>query len=122
MQYVSWKDDTTPQVIPAKKWTLLTFNKLSLITPEADGLGHFGVYLNVKDDGGSKRILVRFSRDPKGANDFTGQHAVDLTVDNIDSHTWFFKAKKSVPLGVMVYHDGPKSLTLATREFKAAIG
>jgi len=120
--YVSWKDDKTPQVIPPKKWTLLVFNKLSLITPTADGLGHFGVYLNVKDNGGSKRILVRFSRDPKKLNDFTGQHAVDLTVDNVDSHTWFFQAKKNVPLGVMVYHDGPKALTLGTREFKAAIG
>ena len=122
MQYVSWKDDTTPQVIPSKKWTLLKFNKESLIKPVADGLGHFGVYLNVKDNGGSKRILVRFSRDPLKTNDFTGQHAVDLTVDNIDSHTWFFQAKKGVALGVMVYHDGPKPLTLATREFKAAIG
>jgi hypothetical protein len=122
MQYVSWKDDKTPQVIPAKKWTLVVCNKLSLITPTADGLGHFGVYLNVKDTGGSKRILVRFSRDPKKLDDFTGQHAVDLTVDNIDSHTWFFQAKKGVPIGVMVYHDGPKPLILGTREFKAAIG
>ena len=122
MQYVSWKDDKTPQVIPPKKWVLLTFNKLSLINPVADGMGHFGVYLNVANNGGSKRIIVRFSRDPKKLNDFTGQHAVDLTVDNIDSHTWFFQAKKGTPIGVMVYHDGPKPLTLGTREFKAAIG
>lgn len=119
--YVSWKDDTTPQTIPAKKWTLLKFNGLSLINPTVSGLGQFGVYLNVKFDGGSKRILVRFSRDPLGANDFTGQHGIDLTVDNIDSHTWFFQAKKGTPVGVMVYHDGPKPLTLATREFKVSI-
>jgi hypothetical protein len=122
MQYVSWKDDTTPQVIPAKKWTLLKFNGASLINPAADGLGHFGVYLNVSNDGGSKRLLVRFSRDPLKTNDFTGQHAMDLTVDNIDSHTWFIQAKKGTAMGVMVYHDGPNNLTLGTREFKAAIG
>jgi hypothetical protein len=120
--YVSWKDDTHPQVIPAKKWTLLKFNGVALITPTADGMGHFGVYLNVANTGGSKRILARFSRDPLKLNDFTGQHALDLTLDNIDSHTWFFQAKKGTPIGVMVYHDGPKALTLGTREFKAAIG
>jgi hypothetical protein len=119
--YVSWKDDTNSQVIPAKKWTLLTFNGLSLINPVADGFGHFGVYVNVKDAGGSKRLIMRFSRDPKGINDFTGQHPMDLTVDNIDSHTWFLQAKKGTPLGVMVYHDGPKALTIGTREFKAFI-
>jgi hypothetical protein len=118
--YVAWKDDKTPQVIPAKKWTLLKFDGQSLVNPDADGLGHFGVYINVKDNGGSKRLLVRFSRNPLTLNDFTGQHAMDLTVDNIDSHTWFFQAKKGTPVGVMVYHDGSKSLTIGTREFKVS--
>jgi hypothetical protein len=119
--YVSWKDDTTAQSIPPKKWTLVKFNKLSLITPDKDGLGHWGVYLNVASDGGSKRLLVRFSRDPLKVNDFTGQHVMDLTVDNIDSHTWFFQAKKGTPVGVMVYHDGKTNLSLGTREFKLAL-
>lgn len=120
--YVSWKDDSTAQSILPKKWTLVKFNKLSLINPEKDGLGHFGVYLNVSADGGSKRIKVRFSRDPLKTNDFTGQTAFDLTVDKYYSHTWFFQAKKGTPIGVMVYHDGPSNLVLSTREFKAAIG
>lgn len=122
MQYVSWKDDKTPQVIPPKKWTLMVFNKLSVINPVANGLGHFGVYINVSNPADAKRVSVRFSRDPKGLNDFTGQHSVDLTVDNIDSHTWFFQAKKGTPIGVMVYHNGTKPITIGTREFKAAIG
>lgn len=120
--YVSWKDDKTPQTIPAKKWTLLRFNNLSLITPDANGLGNFGVYVNVKDAGNAKALMMRFSRDPNKLNDFTGQHAMDLTVDNIESHTWFFQAKKGVPIGVMVYHNGTKPLIIGTREFKASIG
>jgi hypothetical protein len=122
LMYVSWKDDKTQQAIPPKRWTLLKFNGQSLITPTIDGLGQFAVYVNVKATGGSKRLLMRFSRDPLKLDDFTGQHVMDLTVDNIESHTWFFLAKKGVPIGVMVYHDGSSALTLATREFKASIG
>jgi len=122
MQYVSWKDDKTPQSIPPKEWTLLVFNGKSLISPTASALGHFAIYVNVKDTGGSGRLKMRFSRDPLKTNDFTGQHFMDLTVDRFESHTWFFQARKGVPLGVMVYHDGPRPLILATREFKAAIG
>ena len=119
--YVSWKDDTTPQVIPVKKWTLLKFNGESLITPTLNSMGNFGTYVNVKDTGGAKRLIMRFSRDPLGINDFTGQHALDLSISTIESHTWFFMAKKGQPIGVMVYQDGTKPLTLATREFKASI-
>jgi len=126
MQYVSWKDDTTKLTIPPKKWTLMTLTidgkKQDVIKPVVDALGQFAWYINVANDGGAKALHVRFSRDPKGVNDFTGQTTMDLINSHISSHVWFIKAKPGTPIGVMVYHDGPKPLVIGTREFKAAIG
>ena len=128
MQYVSWKQGDAlvggkdPQKILAKKWTLLKFGKNILIKPTADGLGHWGTYINVEDAGNATQLSVRFIRDPKGKADFTGETFIDLTKGHKVSHTWFFLAKKGVPVGVQVSHNGTKPLVIATREFKAAIG
>lgn len=126
MQYVSWKDDTTPQVIKPKTWTLMSLTvdgkKNDVIKPTINALAQLAWYINVADKGDATKVLVRFSRDPKGANDFTGQTSIDLTTHDISSHVWFIKSKIGTPLGVMVYHNGTKPLTLGTREFKAAIG
>ncbi len=96
--------------------------KNTTISPTLNALAHLAWYVNVADLGGAKRLVIRFSRDPKGLNDFTGQRTVDLTSDNVASGTWFIKAKVGTPIGVMVYHDGTKPLVIGTREFKAAIG
>jgi hypothetical protein len=126
MQYVSWKDDQTVLTVPPKKWTLMTLTvdgkKCDVIKPAIDALAMFAWYINVDDTGGAKSLQVRFSRDPRGLNDYTGQTAMDLTTDDISSHVWFIKAKVGTPIGVMLYHEGTKPLKIGTREFKAAIG
>lgn len=126
MQYVSWKDDTTTLTVPPKKWTLMTLTvdgkKLDVIKPAVDALAQLAWYINVDDKADAKSLSVRFSRDPKGLNDFTGQTSIDLTNNDISSHVWFIKAKVGVPIGVMVYHNGTKPVKIGTREFKAAIG
>lgn len=129
MQYVSWKTGDKlvggpdPQKILAKKWTLLKFGKNgSLIKPKVDGLGHWGTYINVADPGNATVLSVRFIRDPKGKADFTGETILDLAKGHKISHTWFFLAKKGMPVAVEVSHNGTKPLVIATREFKAAIG
>jgi hypothetical protein len=127
MQYVSWKQGdpaikADPQMIKPKTWTLLKFDKNVLINPTADGLAHLGMYMNIKDFGNAKQVMVRFIRDPKGVADFTGATSWSPADGHIFSHMWMIQAKKGVPLGVEVYHDGTKAMAIATREFKAAIG
>lgn len=127
MQYVSWKEGdpaikADPQVINPKTWTLLHFGANGeLINPTVNGLAHLGTYFNVSNTGGAKTIQVRYIRDPKGAADFTGSTSFSFTAGHIFSHMWAVIAKKGTPLGVQVWHDGPKPLTISTREFKAAI-
>lgn len=127
MQYVSWKQGdpaikADPQTIKPKTWTLLEFGvNGSLITPRSNGLGHWGTYINVSNGADAKNIQVRFIRDPKGKADFTGSISFDLASGHIFSHMWMFLAKKGESVGVQVYHDGTKNLTIATREFKGAI-
>lgn len=122
IQYVSIKDDTTKQSIAPKTWTLVRFTSdrktIDVLNPVANGLAHFAWYLNVATPNGATILKARFSRDPKKLNDFTGQTFIDLECDTISSHTWFFKARKSQPVGLMVWHDGTKSLVLGTREIK----
>lgn len=127
MQYVSWKQGdpaikADPQKIKPKTWTLLTFGKNgSLIKPTADGLAHWGMYVNVSDNADAKSLMVRFTRDPKGIADFTGANSYSFAAGHIFSHMWMFLAKKGQPVGVEVYHDGTRDLVVGTREFKSAI-
>lgn len=131
MQYVAWKQGdpkikADPQTIKPKTWTALKFgDKGTTIMPKFTlftfGLGIFAWYVNVEKPADAKVVKVRFVRDPAGKHDFTGQRAFSLAVDNISSGVWFFKVAKGVPVGVEVYHDGSKSISISTREFKAAI-
>ena len=128
MQYVSWTEGdpaikVNPQSIKPKTWTSMTFGKNgSLIKPSLDGLAHLGTYLNISDTGGAKTVMIRFIRDPKGAADYTGATSWSLSDGHIFSHMWMIQAKKGTPLAVQVWHDGTKTMKIATREFKAAIG
>lgn len=121
-QYISIKDDKSRQSIPPKIWTLVHFmvdgKKVDVVRPTEEALAHFAWYLNVSAPNGATILKARFSRDPKKLNDFTGQTFFDLTKNTISSHTWFFKARPSQPVGVMVWHDGAKPLVLSTREIK----
>jgi hypothetical protein len=121
-QYISIKDDTTKQVIKPKTWTLVHFTmrgvKQDVVTPAENAVASWAWYLNVATPNGATMLKARFSRDPKKLNDFTGQTYIDLTRSTISSHTWFFKARKGQSVGVMVWHNGTKPLTLGTREIK----
>lgn len=121
-QYVSIKDDVTKQIVKGKTWTLLRFKvngkNIENVVPNQDGFAEWAWYINVDTPNGASILKARFSRDPKGANDFTGQTFFDLTKATISSHTWFFKANKGQSVGVMVWHDGTRPLTVGTREIK----
>jgi hypothetical protein len=124
VEYVSWKAGDpkikpSPQTIRPKTWTQLDFGAQDSIVPKNTGHANWAFYLNVKELGGAKNMKIRFSRDIGTANaDFTGQRMLDLELDNIHSGTWFFKAKKGQPVGLEVYHAGPKDMVIVTREFK----
>jgi hypothetical protein len=124
IEYVSWKAGDpkikpAPQVIKPKTWTQLDFGAQDSIVPKNSGIANWAFYLNVSKDGGAKHMKIRFTRDigTKDA-DFTGQRMLDLTLDNIHSGTWFFKANKGQPVGLEVYHEGTTAMTIVTRELK----
>jgi hypothetical protein len=124
IEYVSWKAGDpkikpSPQTIRPKVWTQLDFGAQDSIVPKNTGHANWAFYINIKDLGGAKDMKIRFTRDigTKDA-DFTGQRMLDLTLDNIHSGTWFFKANKGQPVGLEVYHAGPKDMVIITREFK----
>jgi hypothetical protein len=124
IEYVSWKAGDpkikpSPQTIRPKVWTQLDFGAQDSIVPKNTGHANWAFYVNVKELGGAKNMKIRFTRDIGTATaDFTGQRMLDLTLDNIHSGTWFFKAKKGQPVGLEVYHAGPKDMVIITREFK----
>jgi hypothetical protein len=124
IEYVSWKAGDpkikpSPQTIRPKVWTQLDFGAQDSIVPKNTGHANWAFYVNVKELGGAKNMKIRFTRDIGTANaDFTGQRMLDLELDNIHSGTWFFKAKKGQPVGLEVYHAGPKDMVIITREFK----
>jgi hypothetical protein len=124
VEYVSWKAGDpkikpSPQTIRPKVWTQLDFGAQDSIVPKNTGHANWAFYVNVKELGGAKNMKIRFTRDIGTANaDFTGQRMLDLELDNIHSGTWFFKAKKGQPVGLEVYHAGPKDMVIVTREFK----
>jgi hypothetical protein len=124
IEYVSWKAGDpkikpSPQTIRPKIWTQLDFGAQDSIVPKNTGHANWAFYVNVKELGGAKNMKIRFTRDiGTAAADFTGQRMLDLTLDNIHSGTWFFKAKKGQPVGLEVYHAGPKDMVIITREFK----
>ena len=126
MQYVSWKtgDPTIKlnnQKVLGNKWTTLSLGSNgSVIVPVADGISHWGTYVNVSEIKDASVLQVRFTRDPNGICDFTGETAFDLTKGHKFSHTWFFKAKKKVPVAVQVKHNG-SVIVIGTREFKVSI-
>jgi hypothetical protein len=124
-QYVSIKDDAHDFSVRPKTWTLLRFTvdgkALTTLTPTQDGVALWAWYINVDAKGGAKKLAVRFIRDPKGIADYTGEHGIDLTAHDKDSHLWMFKAKKGQPVGVQVWHDGTAPLVISTREFKLSI-
>ena len=124
VEYVSWKAGdpkikAAPQVIKPKAWTQLDFGAQDSIVPKNSGIANWAFYINVNKDGGAKHLKIRFTRDigTKEA-DFTGQRMLDLSLDNIHSGTWFFKANKGQPVGIEVYHEGTADMTITTREFK----
>lgn len=129
-EYVARKSDATSkiptQTIPPKKWTLLEVEGLTTITPT--GNSAFGaiwaVYLNVVTPslGGASKLNVRWVRDPKGAYDFTGEREVALNKGGttLYSGTWLFHARKGQPVGIEIYQNGSKPLTIKTRESKMA--
>jgi hypothetical protein len=124
VEYVSWKAGdpkikAAPQIIKPKIWTQLDFGAQDSIVPKNTGIANWAFYVNIAKDGGAKNMKIRFTRDigTKEA-DFTGQRMLDLTLDNIHSGTWFFKARKGQPVGLEVFHGGTAAMTIITRELK----
>lgn len=122
-EYVSWKTGDPaikpkPQTIQPKTWTTLSFDAGDCIVPHGNGTAHWAFYANADVTGGAKVLKARFCRDPKGIKDFTGHWSTALGVDSILCGAWFFNAKKGQPVGVQVWHDGTKPLTITTRELK----
>ena len=126
IEYVSWKVGDplikkAPQVIKPGVWTTLHFDKLDAIVPKHGGTAQWAYYLNITNSkglGSAKTVDLRFTRNPRGKADFTGQRPLNLTTGHIFSGTWFFKAKAGQPVALQVRNNGKKNIIVTTREFK----
>ena len=124
--YVSWKDDTTRQRIPAGDWTPLQTNGRTTITPTADGavvVWELSVHFECPPPGDRYRpddVLIQLCRvKPGGVLDWTGSRPVHLPrrrLTAIDTQTWYFKGQTDTPVMARILSDTPITVTMV--EFK----
>ena len=127
-EYVSRKSDATSKIptqsLPSGKWTLLEVEGLTTIVPKGNSVAGaiWAIYLNIDSPklGGATSLTFRWVRDPSTVHDFTGQQTIAINKGGktIHSAMWIFMAKKGQPVGVELYHNGSKPLTITTRETK----
>ena len=101
-----------PVTVKPRTWT-------TLLTIPTLATALFASYLRVAGADTGTQLITRFIRDPDGAADSTGtEDRVATPGKDYLSRMWYFTPIAGKPVGVQLWHDNSKSLTVEYVQLK----